>query len=65
MIKSFDHFNFRAFWISTITVLLIGLMCILADGESVGAFLLLSMTVGTGYGIIFGIALQRKEKENG
>ena len=65
MIKLFEHFNFRAFWISTIAVLLIGLMCILADGESVGAFLILSMTVGTGYGIIFGIALQRKEKDNG
>ena len=59
------NFNYRAFWISTITVLMIGLMCILADGESVGAFMLLSMTVGVGYGIIFGTAFRRKEKDNG
>lgn len=28
-----------------------------------GAFLLLSMTIGSGYGIIFGTALQKKEKD--
>ena len=61
--KTLDYFNYRAFWISTITVLMIGLMCILADGQSVGAFMLLSMTVGIGYGIIFGTALQKKKKE--
>lgn len=54
------NFNFKALWISLGVFLLIGLVCILAGGQSVrvGAFLLLSLTIGTGYGGIFGIALR-------
>ena len=61
-----SRFNYKALIISVCAFLLIGIMCICAGGKSVmvGAFLFLSLTVGLGYGIIFGTALRRKEKDN-
>ena len=60
-----SNFNFLVFYISEIVVLLIGLMCIFAGG-AIFTFLALSIIVGTGYGIIFGVGLRRNNKcQNG
>ena len=50
-------FNHKAFAISAAVVALIGLICIFA-GAAVWSMSILTLIVGIGYGIIFGIALR-------
>ena len=54
-------FNYRAFAISVAVVSAIGLICLIA-GAAVWNMTILSLIVGIGYGIIFGIALRGNDK---
>ena len=54
-------FNYKAFVISVAVVSVIGLICLIA-GAAVWSMTILSLIVGIGYGIIFGIALRGNDK---